>query len=96
MTRLDNPAVIQKQKNNGIYGKYSGNRTIALGNRPLDPINNSVKFCIIKNGDGIPSICIGAAVLSIVKQSNFTNCLGYKRGVYGIDQAMTSSWGSLQ
>lgn len=73
-----------------------GNRTIALGDRPLDPINNTVSFRIIKNGDGIPSICIGAAILNIVKQNNFTNCLGFKRGTYGIDQAMTSNWGSMQ
>jgi hypothetical protein len=75
---------------------YLGNRTIALGSRPLDPINNSVKFRIIKNGDGIPSICIGAAILSIVKQNNFTNCNGHKRGVYCIDQSCTSNWGSIQ
>lgn len=75
---------------------YLGNRTAALGNRPLDPINNTVKFNIIKNGDGVPSICIGAAILSVVKRNNFTNCTGSKRGVYCIDQASTSNWGSIQ
>lgn len=96
MSRLDNEALIEKKKNNGNTSLIIGNRTAALGNRPLDPINNTVRFSIIKNGDGIPSICIGAAILSVIKKNNFSNCTGHKRGVYCIDQASTSNWGSIQ
>ena len=81
---------------NGIFFIILGNRTGALGNRPLDPINNTVRFNIIKNGDGIPSICVGVAILNIIKKNNFVNCTGNKRGVYCIDQASTTNWGSLQ
>lgn len=96
MFKLDNESFIEKRKSNGRTLLISGNRTAALGNRPFDPINNTVKFNIIKNGDGIPSICIGAAILSVLKKNNYTNCTGSKRGVYCIDQAMTNNWGSLQ
>jgi hypothetical protein len=96
MMRLDNNALIEKKKNNGIFIIISGNRAGALGNRPLDPINNTVKFNIIKNGDGIPSICVGVAILTIIKRNNFLNCTGNKRGVYCIDQALTNNWGSIQ
>lgn len=36
---------------------------------------------------------MGICLLPIVKSMNFTNCLGFRKGTYGIDQASFSGWG---
>ena len=70
-----------------------GGRPIQLINRNIDPINNKFSFKIIKNGIGVKSISMGICILPIVKGSNFINCLGYRKGCYGIDQSSFSGWG---
>ena len=36
---------------------------------------------------------MGICFLPVVKSYNFVNCLGFRKGTYGIDQASFSGWG---
>ena len=64
-----------------------------LVNKLIDPVNNAVSFRILKNGEGTKSICMGICMLDLVKGQNYTNCIGFRKGTYGIDQAQFSGWG---
>ena len=92
----DIPSIITKKKNSGIIPSNVGSRTLALGKTPLSPVNNKISFQILSDGEGIPSIALGVAILPLVKGAMYSNCIGVKRGVYAIDQASQSNWGGLQ
>ena len=82
----DSSTIVSKQNT-------QGGRPLQLVNRPIDPANNRISFKILRNGSGVKSICLGFCFLPFVRSSNFTNCLGFKKGTYGIDQASFSGWG---
>lgn len=44
----------------------------------------------------MPSICLGVAIKSVVRTFNYSISSGYQKGIYALDQASNSSWGSLQ
>lgn len=59
---------------------------MCLAESPFNPINRSVIFSIERVEGTKKSICLGVCVENIVKAINYSNCNGFNKGVYAIDQ----------
>jgi len=65
---------------------------MCLTKRSFNPINNKLKFKIKKiEHNKKKSICIGVCLYNIVKTHNFSNCTGFNKGIYAIDQSYSYS-----
>ena len=61
------------------------NYSMCCLDKPIDPINSSFFIKIDKN----PSkrgIWLGVCTHKVVRLNNYSNCNGYKKGTYAIDQ----------
>lgn len=70
---------------------------MCLTERPFDPINNKITFHV-KRIEHLKkkSICLGVCLYNVVKSSNFSNCVGFNKGIYAIDQSYSYSLGDEQ